>query len=382
MVETVLNGKKFTVDYDGRKFYIVSIKGTAEEMGYAYGRLMKDELKVMVKDFFGWAAGYISNNVTQLAQLPRWLRNEIGQSGVAVAKRMLDLNYIITKKYTPQRWDDEFKGVAAGSGISIKTWRRISLIPELLKASCSIGGWWGPATKSGQLIQLRSLDWEEHAPISKFPMITVYHPTEEGSVPFANIAWVGFFGSLTGYSSAKIGVSERLRGGPADSMTRFGKPWTYALRDVLQFSKTIDDALNNLNQTNRTCSVYLGIGSGHNNTYRIIEYSETDFRVYDDKTWHLDSNHPRTAGMFWKAYRDDKPCFRNHFEPNYGQITPELVYRYVAPRSETGDSQVIVMDHATNFIYAMYPNPKTSAPGFQRPAIKIDLNPRFNEDWL
>ena len=270
-------------------------------MGYAYGRLMKDELKVMVKDFFGWAAGYISNNVTQLAQLPRWLRNEIGQSGVAVAKRMLDLNYLITKKYTPQRWDDEFKGVAAGSGISIKTWRRISLIPELLKASCSIGGWWGPATKSGQLIQLRSLDWEEHAPISKFPMITVYHPTEEGSVPFANIAWVGFFGSLTGYSSAKIGVSERLRGGPADSMTRFGKPWTYALRDVLQFSKTIDDALNNLNQTNRTCSVYLGIGSGHNNTYRIIEYSETDFRVYDDKTWHLDSNHPRTPGMFWKV---------------------------------------------------------------------------------
>jgi len=51
------------------------------------------------------------------------------------------------------------------------------------------------------------LDWEEHAPISKFPMITVYHPTEAGSVPFANIAWAGFFGSLTGYSSAKIGVS-------------------------------------------------------------------------------------------------------------------------------------------------------------------------------
>lgn len=58
-------------------------------------------------------------------------------------------------------------------------------------------------------------------------------------------------------------------------MTRFGKPWTYALRDVLQFSKTIDDALLNLNQTDRTCSVYLGIGSGTNNTYRIIEYSET-----------------------------------------------------------------------------------------------------------
>lgn len=165
------------------------------------------------------------------------------------------------------------KGIAKGSGIPVKTWRRINLIPELLKASCSIGGWWGPATKSGKLIQLRALDWEEHAPISKFPTITVYHPTEEGSVPFANIAWAGFLGSLTGYSSARIGVSERLRGGPADTMTRFGKPWTYALRDVLQFSKTIDDALNNLLNTDRTCSVYLGIGSSVNNTYRLIEYS-------------------------------------------------------------------------------------------------------------
>lgn len=247
----------------------------------------------MVRDFFGWASDFIANNVTQIGMLPKWLRHDIGQTGVALAKKLLDLNYIITKKYTPKRWDDEMKGIAKGSGIPVKTWRRINLIPELLKASCSIGGWWGPATKTGQLIQLRALDWEEHAPISKFPLITVYHPVEEGSVPFANIAWAGFIGSLTGYSSARIGVSERLRGGPADTMTRFGKPWTYALRDVLQFSKTIDDALNNLQNTDRTCSVYLGIGSSVNNTYRLIEYSETQFNVYNDETWKLDSNHPR-----------------------------------------------------------------------------------------
>ena len=271
----------------------MSVKGTAFEMGEAYGTLMKEELKVMVKDFFGWASGFIANNVTQISMLPKWLRQDLGHTGVAIAKKLLDLNYIITKKYTPKRWEDEFRGMAKGSGISAKTWRRINLIPELLKASCSIGGWWGPATESGQVIQLRALDWEEHAPISKFPMITVYHPTEAGSVPFANIAWAGFLGSLTGYSSAKIGVSERLRGGDASTMTRFGKPWTYALRDVLQFSKTIDDAINNLNATDRTCSVYLGIGSSVNNTYRLIEYSETELRVYDDTNWHFGNTHPK-----------------------------------------------------------------------------------------
>lgn len=83
--------------------------------------------------------------------------------------------------------------------------------------------------------------------------------------------------------------------------------------------------------------------------------------------------------MIWKAYIDDKPCFKNHFEQSYGKITPELIYRQVAPRAETGDSQVIVMDFQNDIIYANYPNPETCAPGFQRPTIKINLNPRFNE---
>ena len=35
------------LDYDGRKFYVVSIRGSAYEMGEAYGTLLKEELKVM-----------------------------------------------------------------------------------------------------------------------------------------------------------------------------------------------------------------------------------------------------------------------------------------------------------------------------------------------
>lgn len=54
-----------------------------------------------------------------------------------------------------------------------------------------------------------------------------------------------------------------------------------------------------------------------------------------------------------------------------------MVYKYVAPRSETGDSQIIVMDFSNDIIYANYPNPVTQQPGFQRPTIKINLAPRF-----
>ena len=85
--------------------------------------------------------------------------------------------------------------------------------------------------------------------------------------------------------------------------------------------------------------------------------------------------------MIWKAYKDDRMCFANHFAPNYGKITPEMIWKYVAPRSETGDSQVVVMDFSNNHIYAMYPNLVSNTPGWSRPAVRIDLTPRFEEKW-
>jgi len=233
LVQTVANGRKFTIDYDGREFYILVLNGTAYDMGFAYGSLMRTELPDMVDEFFFWAQDYIETNVSFISKLPKFLRDLIGDIGVAGAKKLLQLNYYITAPYTPRRWDDEMSGIADATGLDVWLLREVNLIPELLKASCSILGAWGAATDNGQLLHLRALDWEEHAPISKWPTITVYHPTEKGSVPFANIAWVGFLGSLTGHSSAQISLGERLRGGPIENDSRFGKPWTYVLRDTL-----------------------------------------------------------------------------------------------------------------------------------------------------
>jgi len=42
--------------------------------------------------------------------------------------------------------------------------------------------------------------------------------------------------------------------------------------------------------------------------------------------------------VMWKEYRTGEACFKNIIEANYGNITPELVYRELAPRGRTGDS--------------------------------------------
>lgn len=75
-------------------------------MGEAYGNLLQQELATMQKEFFEWAENFVETNVSVVAQRPAWLRKMIGKSAVSVAKQLLDINYFITKKYTPQRWDD------------------------------------------------------------------------------------------------------------------------------------------------------------------------------------------------------------------------------------------------------------------------------------
>jgi len=82
--------------------------------------------------------------------------------------------------------------------------------------------------------------------------------------------------------------------------------------------------------------------------------------------------------ILWKAFHDDSECFKSIINDNYGKITPETIYRYIAPMGQTGDSQVAVMDYADDVVYCMYPNPVTFNPGYNAPPIKVDLKPFFN----
>lgn len=111
---------------------------------------------------------------------------------------------------------------------------RMNILPELIKAACTVAGIWNTASKDKQTLHMRALDWDAANPISKFPIMMVYHPSGKGLNKHANLAWVGFVGSLTGISE-KVSIGEKvwLPAKNSVKMTRFGNPWTYVLRDIL-----------------------------------------------------------------------------------------------------------------------------------------------------
>lgn len=147
---------------------------------------------------------------------------------------MLDFNIQITKRYTNPRYYEEIAGIAAGAKINGKDIARMNIVPETIKAACTVAGVWGAAAFNNHTLHVRSLDWDAGNPISKFPIIVVYHPSDPNLIVHANIGWIGFVGVLTGMSP-KITLGEKVwlpRDGPVKT-TRYGNPWTYVLRDLL-----------------------------------------------------------------------------------------------------------------------------------------------------
>ena len=109
------------------------------------------------------------------------------------------------------------------------------MIPELVKAGCSMYGAWGNATaksENGNLIQLRALDWNM-GPFLKYAAVMVYHPNEGDGHAFSLMLFPGMLGAIDGYSSAGIGLSEKYWYTYDGSYSRIGNPWNFVLRDIL-----------------------------------------------------------------------------------------------------------------------------------------------------
>jgi hypothetical protein len=83
------------------------------------------------------------------------------------------------------------QGLADGSGLPFDTVVQIHMIPEAVKAHCSMVGAWGAAISntSGSLYQLRALDWSTDGPFQQYPQVTVYHPEDGNGHAFSILTW-------------------------------------------------------------------------------------------------------------------------------------------------------------------------------------------------
>jgi hypothetical protein len=405
-VSSVPNGKRYVVGSGFDKINIVHVYGSPYDMGYALGKLMSEELNAILPLYFA----YLDKTIEQVLKiLPKFIADWIVELGLPGA---LDLNYEITREYTPPWFEEEIRGLADGSGASFDSIRQMNLLPELIKASCTVLGAWNESTVSSGLLHVRSLDWDAEAPIAQFATVTIYHPNASypgyaehfhkyykqqnyTSHTFANFGYVGLIGSLNAYSEASIGLGEKVWITKEQDITsRFGNPWTYVLRDVVQFADSIDTALTMMINAQRTCSIHLGLGSYERNTstnsnpimgFRGIEYSAKEFNVFNWQDMFNTRAHPQLKNVvYWDKHvqPSGNPCLGSLIVDAYGHLDPETIIRNITSLSKTGDALNLVFDYAENAAYIAFSAPDDKQgplEAYNRVHTRLDMAKLFAE---
>jgi hypothetical protein len=378
-VKTVVNGQRFLLQNGTTQILLGVFSGNAYEIGVAYGQLFKEEMNANYEGMLDW----VSNTLQTWPDLPSYL-TWLHSCPVWVIKLLCDLamnlELAATFHYTPPRWEQEFAGMAVGSGISDIRIQNINLIPEVTRASCSIIGTWGPATLDNALLHLRALDWDPSAPMNYNPMIAIYNFDGEDSQVFANFGWAGITGSLAGFSQ-KIGIGERLWGDKGE-VTAYGQPWMYVLRDTLQYGTNIETALSVIYNANRTWAIYVGLSSVEDNQLEIVQYAAKQINIISTTnfTSPCPAAHPQIDGVLYidkYGMGACNPCVGDSIMSQYGSITAEYLYTQPAALSQTGDTLLAVYDFNSMFVYISFSDPSTSNPAWNRSLMALDMNLLF-----
>eukprot|EP01127_Copromyxa_protea_P021124 TRINITY_DN7179_c0_g1_i1.p1 TRINITY_DN7179_c0_g1~~TRINITY_DN7179_c0_g1_i1.p1 ORF type:complete len:445 (-),score=71.80 TRINITY_DN7179_c0_g1_i1:193-1527(-) len=384
LVSKVKNGKLYQVTIPNSNgtsvssYYLTHLYGTPYEMGYAQGELLGPQINQFIDDTWEYFKSQIGGALPKY--FPPWLSNFIETLGLDAA---LDFTELAVYDFIDSDIFEEIQGISDASGLEYHKIMKVHMIAGLTQGKCSMFGMWGQALAPeyrNSLLQLRALDWDMDGPFRDHSALTVYHPTD-GTNAFINIGMVGFVGSLTGISSAQMGISEIGVSFPDKvsfgSESRIGIPFIFLLRDILKFDSTVDDSINRLSNAKRTCDLILGVGDGKSNEFRGFAYSSSELHVFDDKnmlplndTWH--PRIPSTVywGMDWIC-----PAFNAVLSEQllqyHGKITPEIAIKYVTSIEMSGDNHIAFYDLTGMKFYVSF-------AAYAPPLMLFSLNNSFN----
>jgi isopenicillin-N N-acyltransferase-like protein len=161
----------------------------------------------------------------------------------------------LQRKHVPAKYHDEMRGIAEASGVAYEEIVAANFIPELFH--CSGFALSGSATKDGTLYHGRILDYGCDWKLQDHAVLVVAEP--EGSIPFVNVSYAGFIGSVTGMNARKVSIGEMGGGGLGHWD---GVPMALLVRMALEEADNLDQAVAIFRDKPRTCQYFYVVADG------------------------------------------------------------------------------------------------------------------------
>eukprot|EP00830_Metopus_es_P003093 TRINITY_DN12957_c0_g1_i1.p1 TRINITY_DN12957_c0_g1~~TRINITY_DN12957_c0_g1_i1.p1 ORF type:complete len:454 (-),score=69.86 TRINITY_DN12957_c0_g1_i1:95-1456(-) len=387
-VKRMDKGAYYQLVSDKEKIPIIVVSGSPYDHGLVVGTFLAKEIKYNMDHLLDGLKNKARKYIHEYAPfIPDFIIEKILDVAAYIFDKLLDVTWILTKRYSHPRYTEEIRGMAKGSALDFMDVAKFTMFPELIKAACSLVGAWKVATLDNHLLFLRALDWSVDSPVTKNPAIVVYKSEEKGSNPYAAFGYAGLIGAFTAVNSKGVAIGEKVWYPNIEDdteTTRAGTPWNYVLRDVVQFNSTLGAAVDFLSNTKRTCSIHIGLAAKQDDSYRAIHYAKNILHVYDDKNFPQkdNPNHPPFENVaYWdKGLQPTKNnCFATLLKEYHRRLTPQIMFQQFASRHETGNCQVCVFDLTAMELYFAFStyDEKTPINAYDKPMFKVKLPDLF-----
>lgn len=282
-------GKGVLIEKDGQR--VLLLKGSPFEMGYQHGKLLKEDIKKLVETTL------IASFVAKPGEIEKaWERN---------------------KPFIPERYLEEMKGLAAGSGVPLEKIQLANSFSELFHCSGIV--LFGKATKNGEMYHARILDYMTAAGFQDHAVVMIFQP-DGGYSSFITAGFAGLLGSVTGMNDKQIAIGE-MGGGGVGKWD--GTPMMFLFRRALEESSGLEEAVDVFQNNPRTCEYYYAISDGKITDGRALHCTTDNVEILkpgDDYPLLPDPFLPDTLLV---TGEDRYPILRKKVEENYGSIDLE-----------------------------------------------------------
>ncbi|MEM8885536.1 MAG: C45 family peptidase [Planctomycetota bacterium] len=204
---------------------VARLKGTPFEMGRQHGRLFRDQIHFLVREYYE------------------------GFSVKLIGARAMEEWAARCEPFLPDAYRQELRGLAEGAGLSYETVLRVQCsVDRMQMAMCSTLVAGKEATKEGEILFGRNLDFPGRNILQRATIVLVFEAPDAPAV--AAVTWPGLIGVLSGMNEHGVcGATMAIHPGkPA----RPGVPYMLMYRDALLAARKAGDVGDHIAKTKRT----------------------------------------------------------------------------------------------------------------------------------
>jgi dienelactone hydrolase len=325
---------------------VVLLYGSPEEIGTAHGKLLLQESNRCI-DSVLYAFG-----TAQTVATGRWFRED------------LQAAYARLKPHIPERHQIETRALASSLKLDPDLIEAVNVFPELFH--CSGFALFGKATKDGKLYHGRVLDYM--TTIGLQDSATTFIVAADGMIPFANVGYAGFIGSVSGMNTEKISLGEM--GGRGEGQWD-GVPMATLMRRGLEECRSLDEVKKLWQNNPRTCEYFYVFADGEDRSAVGVAATPTSLQFIAPGEGHelLGDGIPDSVVLSAGSRLQE---LRKRVQKDYGSFdavsTQSLMCRPVAMDSNLHNVLFVPED---GVLYVA--NADHKLPAADRPYTKLDL---------